>query len=81
MIERHYFRNTLVKSFDFKFGFCIPGSTNTWDAVYSVPPLDESLIQEMVIIVSLYAYFVSITPPCLTDRKSLRNQQRLLLFC
>jgi hypothetical protein len=48
MIERHYFRNTLVKSFDFKFGFCIPGSTNTWDAVYSVPPLDERLIQEMV---------------------------------
>lgn len=48
MIERHYFRNTLVKSYDFKFGFCIPGSTNTWDAVYSVPPLDESLIQEMI---------------------------------
>mmetsp|Transcript_2291 Transcript_2291/g.2841 ORF Transcript_2291/g.2841 Transcript_2291/m.2841 type:complete len:152 (-) Transcript_2291:225-680(-) len=48
MIERHYFRNTLVKSYDFKFGFCIPGSTNTWDAVYSVPPLDDSLIAEMI---------------------------------
>jgi hypothetical protein len=33
----------LIKSFDFKFGFCIPGSTNTWDAVYDVPPLDEDL--------------------------------------
>lgn len=48
MIERHYFRNQLIKSFDFDFGFCIPGSTNTWDAVYAVPPLDEGLIQEMV---------------------------------
>lgn len=58
MIERHYFRNQvrlffasfasliirqLVKSFDFEFGFCIPGSVNTWDAVYSVPALSEDL--------------------------------------
>lgn len=48
MIERHYFRNQLVKSFDFSFGFCIPGSTNTWDAVYSVPSLSEELISEMI---------------------------------
>lgn len=48
MIERHYFRNQLVKSFDFRFGFCIPGSTNTWDAVYAVPPLSEQLIQDMI---------------------------------
>lgn len=33
MIERHYFRDRLVKSFDFEFGFCIPGSTNSWQAV------------------------------------------------
>ncbi|CAM9664279.1 unnamed protein product, partial [Phaeothamnion confervicola] len=48
MIERHYFRNSLVKSYDFKFGFCIPNSTNTWDAVYAVPPLDEDLIADML---------------------------------
>ncbi|KAF0697452.1 Aste57867_11859 [Aphanomyces stellatus] len=48
MIERHYFRDELVKSYDFTFGFCIPSSTNTWDAVYSVPSLDEELIQDMV---------------------------------
>lgn len=48
MIERHYFRDQLVKSFDFKFGFCIPGSTNNWDAVYSLPPLSESLITDMI---------------------------------
>jgi hypothetical protein len=48
MIERHYFRNTLIKSFDFQFGFCIPGSTNTWDAVYAVPGLGEEMIQDMI---------------------------------
>ncbi|CAM9620050.1 unnamed protein product, partial [Discosporangium mesarthrocarpum] len=48
MVERHYFRNQLVKSYDFSFGFCIPSSTNTWDAVYTVPPLDEDLIEAMI---------------------------------
>lgn len=43
MIERHYFRNTLVKSYDFEFGFCIPNSTNTWEAVYDMPPLEDAL--------------------------------------
>lgn len=49
MIERHYFKNTLVKSFDFNFGFCIPGSTNTWEAVYDIPTLDDALIQDMIL--------------------------------
>ena len=48
MIERHYFRDQLIKSFDFQFGFCIPGSVNTWDAVYSLPALSEQLIAEMI---------------------------------
>jgi protein unc-119 len=39
MIERHYFRNVLVKSFDFAFGFCIPNSTNSWEAIYDMPVL------------------------------------------
>lgn len=48
MVERHYFRDQLVKSFDFAFGFCIPGSINTWDAVYSMPALSEKLINDMI---------------------------------
>jgi hypothetical protein len=48
MIERHYFRNKLVKSFDFIFGFCIPGSTNTWDALYPLPPLEDDMINDMI---------------------------------
>jgi hypothetical protein len=38
----------LVKSFDFEFGFCIPGSVNCWDAIYSMPPLDDDLVADMV---------------------------------
>jgi protein unc-119 len=48
MIERHYFRDQLVKSFDFKFGFCIPSSVNTWEAVYDMPPLSDDLINDMI---------------------------------
>ena len=48
MIERHYFRDRLVKSYDFTFGFCIPNSTNTWEAVYAVPLLEPDLVNEMV---------------------------------
>jgi len=48
MIERHYFRDTLIRSFDFEFGFCIPNSTNTWEAIYDVPELDPDLKEEMI---------------------------------
>lgn len=39
MIERHYFGDYLIKSFDFTFGFCIPNSTNSWEAIYDMPVL------------------------------------------
>lgn len=48
MIERHYFRGRLIKSYDFKFGFVIPGTTNTWESVYALPDLEEDLIAEIV---------------------------------
>ena len=48
MIERHYFRDRLIKSYDFSFGFCIPGSTNTWEAVYALPPMDPDLVKDMI---------------------------------
>merc|ERR1719263_587600 len=48
MIERHYFRDRLIKSYDFSFGFCIPGSTNTWEAVYALPPMDPDLVKNMI---------------------------------
>lgn len=43
MIERHYFRDHLLKSFDFDFGFCIPNSRNTCEHIYEFPQLSESM--------------------------------------
>lgn len=48
MIERHYFRDEIVKSYDFTFGFCIPNTVNTWEAIYSMPPLGDELISDMI---------------------------------
>lgn len=39
MIERHFFRDKLLKSFDFEFGFCIPQSRNTVEHIYEFPVL------------------------------------------
>uniref|UniRef100_A0A8B9ESW4 Protein unc-119 homolog A n=1 Tax=Anser cygnoides TaxID=8845 RepID=A0A8B9ESW4_ANSCY len=49
MIERHYFRDQLLKSFDFEFGFCIPSSKNTCEHIYEFPQLSEDLIREMIL--------------------------------
>lgn len=43
MIERHYFRNKLLKTFDFEFGFCIPHSKNTCEHIYKFPNLDSEM--------------------------------------
>eukprot|EP00275_Glaucocystis_incrassata_P001689 EC123694.1.p1 GENE.EC123694.1~~EC123694.1.p1 ORF type:complete len:180 (+),score=1.24 EC123694.1:104-643(+) len=48
MIERHYFRGRLLKSYDFNFGFCIPNSTNSWEAIYQMPQLSSEEVQELV---------------------------------
>lgn len=48
MIERHYLRDRLIRSYDFDFGFCIPNSTNTWEAIYDIPALDEPTQKDMV---------------------------------
>ncbi|KAJ3600571.1 hypothetical protein NHX12_031551 [Muraenolepis orangiensis] len=48
LIERHFFRRLLLKTFDFEMGFCIPFSRNTCEHIYSLPDLDPSTIEEMV---------------------------------
>ena len=48
MIERHYFRSTLLKSFDFNLELCIPGTRNTWEVIYEIPNLPESVKAEMI---------------------------------
>jgi len=48
MVERHFFGNKLLKSFDFDFGFCIPKSTNTVEHIYEFPALSTAESDEMV---------------------------------
>ena len=48
MIERHYFRERMLKSFDFTFGFCMPKSANSCEYIYDFPSLTEEEISEMV---------------------------------
>ncbi|XP_036305351.1 protein unc-119 homolog B isoform X2 [Pipistrellus kuhlii] len=48
MIERHYFRECLLKNFDFDFGFCIPSSRNTCEHIYEFPQLSEDVIRLMI---------------------------------
>ncbi|KAL4223096.1 hypothetical protein ACF0H5_016571 [Mactra antiquata] len=48
MIEKHYFKDKMLKCFDFEFGFCIPHSRNTVEHIYEFPQLDQDEIREMI---------------------------------
>ena len=48
MIERHYFNEILIKSFEFKFDFCIPNSVNTWESIYVMPEIEPELKKQMI---------------------------------
>jgi len=47
MIEKHYFKNKLVKAYEFLFDFCIPNSVNEWETMYTIPSLSEEDKEEM----------------------------------
>lgn len=48
MVEKHYFRDRLLKCFDFEFGFCIPHSRNTVEHIYEFPTLSPDEVQDMI---------------------------------
>ena len=37
MLRKLNFRDTLLRSYDFTFGFCVPNSVNGWEAIYPAP--------------------------------------------
>lgn len=43
MIERHFFQDQLLKTFDFEFGYCIPFSKNTCEHIYEFPTIPPDL--------------------------------------
>ena len=48
MIERHYFKGRVIKSYEFKFGFCIPNSKNSLEMIYDLPELSEEDKEDMI---------------------------------
>ena len=46
MIELHYFKGKLVREYDFTFGFCIPSSTNSWEAIYDIPAMKKEDVED-----------------------------------
>ncbi|CAG9809540.1 unnamed protein product [Chironomus riparius] len=48
MIERHFFKDRVLKTFDFNFGYCIPNSRNTCEHIYEFPKLPQDLIDQMI---------------------------------
>jgi hypothetical protein len=50
IIERHYFKEHLLRSYEFSFPFCIPNSTNTWEHIYTIPEIDEAMVLVMYIL-------------------------------
>lgn len=43
MIERHFFRDIHLKTFDFSFGFCIPQSSNSCEHIYEFPAISNQM--------------------------------------
>jgi len=43
MIERHYYKDILIKSYDFNLPFVIPNTTNTWEVIYTMPEFNPDL--------------------------------------
>lgn len=48
MIERHFFRDRHLKTFDFEFGYCIPHSKNTCEHIYEFPTLPMELGKSLI---------------------------------
>lgn len=48
MIERHYFRDVLIQSFEFTLPFVIPGTRNTWEMIYTKPELNDEWKAAMI---------------------------------
>ena len=48
MVERHYFKGRVIRSYDFKFEFIIPNSNNLWEFIYDLPELSPEEEQKII---------------------------------
>ncbi len=58
MIERHFFRDQLIKSFDFDFGFCPPNTTNSIEHIYDMPEIDSKQSKLFLLFILLIYLFI-----------------------
>ncbi len=75
MIERHYFKNRLLKLFDFDFGFCMPNTKNTCEHIYEMPELNEDEGNKSddlyrVIVTTPYQFNISLSPLLTTQSET-----------
>ena len=59
MIERHFFQDTLLKTFDFNFGFCIPNSINTCEHIYEFPSITPELCKLLLLLFCFCSLFLN----------------------
>ncbi|CAI2381022.1 unnamed protein product [Moneuplotes crassus] len=48
MIEKHYFKDRILKDYMFDFKFCIPNTVNTWEQIYDLPELTDEEKEEII---------------------------------
>lgn len=84
MIEKHFFKDKLLKTFDFDFGFCIPNSLNTCEHIYEFPALSTELSMFLFFRSTFNSFLLIILILILNSwrngQKPVRNQIRQFLF-
>lgn len=48
MLEKHYFKGHLIKSYEFEVPFAMPNSQNSLEAMYELPDFGPELEEEMI---------------------------------
>ena len=48
MIEKHYYKDEVIKDYQFEVPFCMPNTVNSLEAVYELPEFDLEKQQDMI---------------------------------
>ena len=48
IIDHFFFKDKVIKSYQFKFPFCAPNSINEWEYVYELPQLSPEVVKQMI---------------------------------
>ena len=76
MVERHYFKERLLKSFDFTFGFCMPKSKNSVEHIYDFPALTEEESKQFFRIRDRKIFYLTLLKPYFFMKNKLVHQKK-----